>query len=139
MTTLSAAAIATLFTHGFSQTSHLRKHVVSFRSPKAENETLADIRACVRRRKRPQPQAFLRGARRNLLIGQSWRKRDYQVHAGLRAQNLHLRALHLGAELFAECVRECIAALRVQLPGFSDMPREMTGAYEIGQRSLIQV
>src|SRR5580704_11462540 len=139
MTTLSAPAIATLFAHGFAQATHLLKHVVCFRAPKAENEALADSSAGVSRGKGPKPQAFLGGARRNFLIGQSWWKRDYQVHAGFRAQNLHLRALYLWTELFAERVRQRITALRIQLSGLSDVPREVTSAHKIGERSLIQM
>ena len=43
------------------------------------------------------------------------------------------------AELLPERLRERIAALRVQLPGLPDVPREMTAAYEISERRLIQV
>ena len=123
MTTLRPSPITTFITHGLSQAPHLMKHFIRFRAPKAENEALADIRARVSGGKGPQPKTFLRGAGRNLLVGQPWRKRDYQVHAGFRAQDLYL-----GAELFPECLRERIAALRVQLPGLPDVPREMTSA-----------
>jgi hypothetical protein len=133
MTTLCPPTIATFTTYGPSQTPHLMKHFICFRAPKTENETLAGIRARVSRRKGPQPKTFLRGAGGNLPVGQPWRKRDYQVHTGLRAQDLYL-----GAELFPECLSERIAALRVQVPGLPDVPREMTSAYKIRERRLIQ-
>ena len=134
MTTLRPPPIATFATHDLSQAPHLMRHLLCFGAAKAEDEALADIRARVSGRKRPQPKTFLPGAGRDLLVGQIWRKRDYQVHAGFRTQDLYLRA-----ELFSECLREGIAALRVQLPGPPDVPREMTSAYEISKRRLIQV
>ena len=84
------------------------KHFICFRAPKAENEALADIRAHVSGRKRPQPQTLLRGASGDLLVGQPWRKRHHQVHTGFRAQDLYS-----GAELFVERLRERITTLRV--------------------------
>ena len=133
MTTLCAAAIATFTVHGLSQTPHLMKHFIRFRAPKTENESLAGVRARVSRRKGPQPKTFLRGAGRNLPVGQPWRKRNYEVHTGFRAQDLYL-----GTELSPERLGERIASLRVQLPGLADVPCEMTSAHEIGERCLIQ-
>ena len=133
MTPLCPPTITTFTTYGLSQAPHLMKHFIRFRAPKPENEALAGIRAGVSRRKGPQPKTFLRGASRNLPVGQPWRKRDHEVHAGFRAQDLYL-----GAELFPERLSERIAALRVQLPGLADVPREMTSAYKIRERCLIQ-
>jgi hypothetical protein len=134
MTTLCPPAIATFVTNSLSQAPHLMKHFIGLRAPKAENEALADILIRVSGGKGPQPKTFLRGAGRNPLVGQPWRKCDYQMHTGFRAQDLYL-----GAELFPQCLRERIAPLRIQLPGLSDVPREMTAIYEISERCLIQV
>ena len=109
-------------------------HFTRFRAAKAENKALARIRSRVSGGQRPQPKTFLRGADRNLPVGQARRERDYQVHTSFRAQDLYL-----GAELFPERLRERVAALRVQLPGPPDVPREVTSADEISERCLIQV
>jgi hypothetical protein len=93
MTTLRPPAIATFTAHGLSQAPHLMQHVICLRAPEAENEALADIGSRVSRGEGPQPKTFLRGASRNLLIGHTRRKRNYQVHAGFRAKNFHLGAL----------------------------------------------
>src|ERR1700722_18304107 len=104
MTNLRAGPIATFITHGLSQTLHLVKHFVRFRAAKAENEALADVGARVSGGKRPQPKIFLGCAGRDLLVGQAWRKRYYQVHTGVRAQDFYL-----GTELFPERLPERIA------------------------------
>src|SRR5579871_3436127 len=126
MTTLRLSAITTFLAHGLPETPHLIVHFLCPHAAEAENEALADIRAHVSGRQRPQPKTFPRGARRNLLVGQSWRKRNDQMHAGFRAQDLYL-----GAELVAERSRERIAPIRVQLPGLPDVPREMTSSNEV--------
>jgi hypothetical protein len=134
MTTLGPLSITTFASHGLSKAPYLVKHIVRFRAAKAENKALARIRSRVSGGQRPQPKTFLRGADGNLPVGQAWRERDHQMHTGFRAQDLYL-----GAELFPERLCERIAAFRVQLPGFPDVPRKMTFVYEIGERRLIKV
>src|SRR5580704_10795385 len=105
MTTLSTPTIATFAAHRFSQASHVKKHVICFRAPKPENQALARIRPCVGRRKRPQPKTVLGGARRDLPVRQTRRKRDYQMHSGLRTKNFHIATVDLGAELLPQRLR----------------------------------
>src|ERR1700678_8939 len=107
MTTLRLPAIATFIADDLSQAPHLRKHFLGPRAAETQNEALANICAYVSGRKRPQPKTLLRRAPRNPLIGQTWRQRDYQVHAGFRAQDIDL-----GAELLAQRLRERATALR---------------------------
>src|SRR5271166_42336 len=137
MTTLCTRPIATIAAHRFPQAPHLMRHLSRLGAAKAENESLANLRSGVRCRKRPEPKAFLPGARRDLLVGHPGWKRHYQMHTGLRAQNLHFRAIDLGAKLLLQRLRQRVAAFGIQMPGLADMPREVPPADEVGQRRLI--
>lgn len=100
MTTSRLSTMTTFVTHGLSQAPHLMGHFICLGAPKAENEALADIGTGVSGGKGPQPKTFLCGTGRNLPVGQTWWKRNDQVHTGFRAQDLYL-----AAELFPECLR----------------------------------